>query len=938
MWRFKETICLVLIILLCAVATFAGTTGKIVGTVTDEKTGEILPGANVIVVGTSLGASSDIEGYYSILNVPPGMYKVKCTYIGYKTKVVSDVRVSIDKSTEVQFSLGISVIEGEEVVIVAHKSKMLEPDRTATKQVYFTSEVSSIEGVTNISDIVDLQADVSGGHFRGGRTGETNYLVDGVSIVNPYNNETTFNPIANAFEQVEVITSGFSAEYGNAQSGVVNMVMKEGGVQWVTKIEAVSDLPRRRHFGPGYFTPEYQQFYNRLVDVDEWLEEVPGKGQSWAEYENMSRYIISNRAIPDSMMIADLARREFLSHYDRIGGPDYINAVNGRVNVTLSGPITNNVRLFSLIQLGRSYGGDVPNLQPNYSWQVLSNLVYELDVDNKLKLMTILNRDQNISNEGTSLDPYGQARRENSTTTIGLSWKHTFGPRSFMDINLNFFNDARRTRGPILELGDYRDDFSQWIYNPFTGHGITRNNLSYQDRETQKLSFKADYTAQLNRFHLFKTGLQLGYFNFNYFNVVNSINESSYNDESFKKYPLEGAVYLQDKMEFEGMIANVGIRYDFYQYNTSYYNDLYSPLRNPDYDPVKPYLERGDYYDETKALTGETGLIGVLQPRIGLSFPISTQAVFHVNYTKSFQRSDYDLVYRQREDPFSGQLVRLGNPRIKPEEVKSYDVGLVYTLPLGFFIDVSAYYKDWKNLNQTAYYYDENQISYETYFNQTYANSKGFHINLEKSGQYIQAMIRYNWQQTLGKASQFSDGSGASYFYEQPVGTTQPAVLPDPEDYPLSYDRKHRIVANLLLKATKNTGPEVFGIKPLANMKLSTTFRFQTGTPYTKRGSKGVKFNARTRNEYLLSGRISRDFRIGSSTIVTAYLEGYNLLNLKQYANFVYTDSWYSPKLENNDPAIYRNDEQMGPYWSDNSLNVYKNSPRYFRYGMIFTF
>ena len=97
--------------------TFAGTTGKIAGKVTDSKTGEALPFVNIIIEGTNLGAATDIDGNYVILNIPPGKYNVKAQYIGYQSVLVENVSVSIDLTTTVDFTLSESAIELEEVVV-----------------------------------------------------------------------------------------------------------------------------------------------------------------------------------------------------------------------------------------------------------------------------------------------------------------------------------------------------------------------------------------------------------------------------------------------------------------------------------------------------------------------------------------------------------------------------------------------------------------------------------------------------------------------------------------------------------------------------------------------------------------------------------------------------------------------------------------------------
>ena len=183
----------------------AGLTGKISGKVTDATTGEVLIGANIVLLSRWVegeeqpmaipyGASTDLNGDYFILNIQPGLYNVKVSYVGYRAEVVTKVAVDVDKTTTIDFSITEQQIETDEVTVVAFSPKIVEPDVTATKQVYNMRDVESIAGVADITDILQLQADVVDDHFRGGRSGETQYLLGGGSIVNPLTTSVTPNP------------------------------------------------------------------------------------------------------------------------------------------------------------------------------------------------------------------------------------------------------------------------------------------------------------------------------------------------------------------------------------------------------------------------------------------------------------------------------------------------------------------------------------------------------------------------------------------------------------------------------------------------------------------------------------------------------------------------------------------------------------------------
>ena len=119
---------LVVVAMTCA---HAGTTGKVAGKVLDAQTGEPLVGVNVMLVGTTLGASSDIEGEYFILNIPPGTYTVKASAVGYSPITVTAVRVTADQTTRVPFSIKPETVEIEDVVVTATRP-MVQKDLTST--------------------------------------------------------------------------------------------------------------------------------------------------------------------------------------------------------------------------------------------------------------------------------------------------------------------------------------------------------------------------------------------------------------------------------------------------------------------------------------------------------------------------------------------------------------------------------------------------------------------------------------------------------------------------------------------------------------------------------------------------------------------------------------------------------------------------------------
>ncbi|MDD5766445.1 MAG: carboxypeptidase-like regulatory domain-containing protein, partial [Candidatus Marinimicrobia bacterium] len=213
---------------------FAGTTGKIAGRVIDKQTGDPLIGVNVLVEGSYMGAATDNDGYYSIVNVTPGTYSLKTMMIGYQGVVQRNVQVMVDLTTPANFEMTTEVLSGEEVIVLA-ESPIVKKDVTSTSFRVNSDQIDQLQ-VQNLSEIIELQAGVVEGHFRGGRSGEVMYIVDGVPMNDAYSGDNLFDVESDMIQEVEVISGTFNAEYGQAMSGIVNIVTKEGQENYSGKI------------------------------------------------------------------------------------------------------------------------------------------------------------------------------------------------------------------------------------------------------------------------------------------------------------------------------------------------------------------------------------------------------------------------------------------------------------------------------------------------------------------------------------------------------------------------------------------------------------------------------------------------------------------------------------------------------------------------------
>ena len=218
---------------------FAGTTGKLTGTITDASTKEPLFGANIIITGTSLGAATDIDGNYVILNIEPGVYTVRISMIGYKSVNVEDVRIVVDRTTDISLSLYSTSLELGEVVISA-ETPMVQKDLTSSIAVMTRDEIEELP-VSDFSELLQLQAGVVGSgnnlHIRGGRSNEVAFLVDGMYVQDPLLGGLATALSNDAIQEMSLLSGTFNAEYGNSLSGVVNIVTREGSDHLTGRVE-----------------------------------------------------------------------------------------------------------------------------------------------------------------------------------------------------------------------------------------------------------------------------------------------------------------------------------------------------------------------------------------------------------------------------------------------------------------------------------------------------------------------------------------------------------------------------------------------------------------------------------------------------------------------------------------------------------------------------
>jgi len=583
------------ILFLCYNMLSAQTMGKLAGTGIQDATGEPLPGANIVIVGTGMGAATDENGQYFILNIAPGKYEIRAIMIGFETMKVVDVVVNSGRTTQIDFDLIDEVLETDEVVVVAERPDV-ERDKTSTSAIVRFDEVQSLPGVRDIGDVLNLTSDVVDGHFRGGRTGEEYYTLQGMGIVNPLDNSSAFLPIMSGVEEVEVITSGFGAQYGNAQSGVVNISMKEGDRStWQTRVEMRSRAPGRKHFGPSVFDPEANDYLKLLMDEEIWLSGDPGSEQNQPYYGSMASGLTSSFKGDTTVQLA--VAQMLWNQTRRDMGRTYGNELDYSVEAALGGPLNNRMRMFMALRTNRQ-ATIFPTEQPNTEYQAMGNIVTDLGREMILRLSGgFTQRRENVFPSTNSVGGYQRwlwdritsiRKRKRVNTQLGARLTKTLSPKTFFELKLNsLLTDDYVGAAPVPDVLPDSVDFNWVVGTVSYPNNNSPDRLNYQigydtftKEKTRTISFEGIFTSQVTNGHLINTGVQLHSYLIDVSNFLDI--RSSRELENYTARPLEAAAYLQDKMEFAGLIANVGLRFDLWYSGVKYYPDPFTPFGDAD--------------------------------------------------------------------------------------------------------------------------------------------------------------------------------------------------------------------------------------------------------------------------------------------------------------------------------------------------------------------
>ena len=379
------------------------TTGKISGSIIDSDTKDPLIAANVIVRNTNLGAATDVEGYYSIVNIKPGLYTLVVDMIGYKQLVLENVRVSVNRTTMIDASLSPTVIQGETVVVEVD-AITTKKDQTSTIKNISTDQIEKL-AVEDLGAIVGMQAGVVEGHFRGGRTTEVTYLVDGIQIDEVFGGSSSMLSIEpDVIQDLEVITGTFNAEYGNAMSGVVNAVTKDGSNKF-----------------SGSFSTGFSEYItgnsNIFLGLDEFMFT---RNQDY-------KFQLSGPVVKDKVFF-------FFNVRDQ-NNRNHLNGIR-RFNVTdISNYYSDNPLLWSTQNTGDS---SYVSMNRWSGSSLLGKLSFQIIDGVRFSTLYSTDRDEGYGyDHGFKYNPDGMGAGHGKTDFFSFQWNHLLSTNLFYDLKLS---------------------------------------------------------------------------------------------------------------------------------------------------------------------------------------------------------------------------------------------------------------------------------------------------------------------------------------------------------------------------------------------------------------------------------------------------------------------------------------------------------------------
>ena len=917
----------------------AQTSGKIAGKITDSD-GQALPGANVLVQGTSLGAAADEEGDYFILNLSPGTYTVVVQVMGYKTTTIEGIETSSGHTTPIDVVLETEAVAGEEVVVTA-KKEVITMDRSSSVVTVTNDDIIQIPAVKNLQDFFKTQLGFDIGEnnemlLRGGGVDQIQMQVDGMMLTNNAQNRpmTTMLNLS-SIQEMQIIKGGFNAEYGNARSGFFSVVSKTGATdRYSASVDLRIAPPQLKHGGPSlidttnyYLRPYFDPAVANVGTMNgSWDEATKGQYPTWEGWDSWAARLNEDDD-PDNDQTASQAQEMFRWHHlaegsDKIGHPHadkgrYWDYTDNFADVSLSGPIPivggllGNASFFlSLSNQSDAYAMPVsrPTLDRRNAMLKLTSRPGDGMVLNISSLYSetfsvrggVDGGGSGGSGESGQFveDPYGvlgsgkfSAGSRNvfypyNTTPMdvyrnqrSIGFDHVLNPKTSYSIkltNVHIKYYGHRNLIPARNFDIIKNFGGQGVDE--TPYGQSQEGYVYMNGDNQlralgagavdksninSYNLKFDITSQINKYNQLKAGIQYNTDDVSTdFGLFDQFDVTGNYHMVWDQQPNRLGAYLQNKLEFEGMIANFGVRMDVNNPNSMWYDatQRYSRYFKQQY--------RDTFQDSATGLLQEAQGDFNISPRLGISHPISATSKLFFNYGHFYSMPPTFDMYSIQPAGGAGGISFIGNPSAVMPRTIQYELGWEKELQNNFLFRAMGYYKNaQRQTGETSYISYDNSVNYNTVENNNYTDTRGIELTLEKNfGTYVTGYLNYDYR--IDTEGFF----GREVYYEDPREQLLYGLQNPYQERPLA-----RPIANgnIRVMSPSSWGP-LFGGLSVSVLMTYRAGRYDTWDPLTSYEINNVQW----KDEFFFDMRFEKRTQLAGLQL-TAFADIKNIFDAK---------------------------------------------------------
>ncbi|MGE5364749.1 MAG: TonB-dependent receptor [Bacteroidota bacterium] len=814
------------ICLLLLSQAFAEGKGRIDGKIIEAKSGDPIPGVNVILKGTYYGAASDINGRFRIENISEGTYTVEVSFIGYKTVQYTGVKIDAGRTKSLDVKMEESALTLDKDIVIVGDKPLVDVEETQSKKTMSKEDIE-MAVVENVNDLVSLQAGVvktdNEIHIRGGRSYENAFLLDGVSVQDPLSG-TGFGLqlSANAIEEVEVITGGFNAEFGQATSGIVNVKTREGGTAVHGYVSYKRDNLGEKTSPHVFNIDILEANLSGPEPITRFLLpalglQIPGEISFFA-----SGYAGFSDGLTQGYQKSTARRLNSSIFYGTRFAPREENSISGLVKLTYK--ITPTMKLtysynqsVDINQNSSSLQSNLEYVQPSPGYQYeFQNILDNANVYTHNNQYHTLTWAHTLNNKTFYELKFGKYFTHLRSDANGRNWNEYSEPKDITNFPVEYYNLGHDTIGVI----------------PGDGFWDTGNPYTWHDHHYDEFSVRGDITSFFDEKNKFKAGFNLSLTEMQLIDIYKPwIGDLGLNNDYYKVYPATGAFYAQDNINFSGMILNFGLRLDYW-FPGKYVDDA---VNNPDVITI-PDQTRKDYKNDSFKFFGDRYFKARLSPRLGISHPISDNQMLFFSYGHFSKWPKPQFVYAKLS-PTSAKssFQKFGNPNLKPETQVSYELGLKTQFSENDVMTLTAYYKDMfdyvKTMSAKITSARFATQSFITYTNQDYVRSRGVELEYKKRiGKWFNGAANFTYAIVTGKSSSADEGALVVR------GDLDESIK---EEY-LQWDRPFTGSLSASFYVEKDEPLFDFGRGILDDINLYVRFFYQSGkryTPYNFTGS-----------------------------------------------------------------------------------------------------